>query len=123
MRSKALIILTLVLSVAGTFLICFEELVRSHFGGPMTIAGLPISNASVTGEWYPDFLWTGKAWSIEVQSDEALELKLDGGTYVVPKGSHTVYSNHDNTNTGEFGTKEFWGYPKTVAIRPLDSRP
>ena len=62
----------------------------------------------------------GKAWSIEVCSDEGIELTLDGRIYLIPKGSHTVYSNHDHTNTGEFGAKEFWGCPKKVQVAPLE---
>ncbi|MGL4229872.1 MAG: hypothetical protein ACRDAM_01045 [Casimicrobium sp.] len=109
-------------AVFFAFVIVLDATLRNRFGGPMTIDGLPISNASVTGAWNPDFLWLGRAWSIKVQSDEALELKLDGRTYVIPKGSHTVYSNHDHTNTGEFGAQAFWGYPNNVEIRPLDRK-
>ena len=99
------------------------EITRSQFGGPMTIDGLPISNATVTGAWKPDLLWGRKAWWITIQSDEVLELKLDGQRYVVPKGSHTIHANHDYTNTGQFGTEEFSGYPEKVEIRPLERTP
>lgn len=100
--------------------IVVDSAARSRLGGPMKIEGLPISNSSVMGTWKPDFLWTGRAWRIDVQSDENLELQLDGRKYVVPKGFHTVYSNHDHTNTKQYGDQEFWGYPERVEIRTLD---
>ncbi len=99
-----------------------DAMLRNYFGGPMKIDDLPISNVSVNGTWKPDFLWMGKAWRIEIQSDEALELKLDDRTYVIPKGSHAVYSNHDHTNTGEFGAEAFWGYPSRVEIRLFERK-
>lgn len=123
MRRTIGIVLGLVLGlVVAVLAMVVDEMVRRQFGGPMKIVGLPIGNASVTGEWNPDFLWTGKAWRIEVQSDEDLELDLDGRKYVLPKGSNKIYSNHDSTNTGEFGDEQFWGYPKHVEIRPLDEK-
>ena len=124
MRSIARNILGLVLCVVVfAFAVIVDEMARRQFGGSMKIHGLPIGNASVTGVWHPDFMLWGKAWSIQVQSDEGLELNLDGRTYVIPEGSHIVYSNHDNTNTGQFGTQEFWGYPENVEVRPLDRKP
>ncbi len=121
MRSACRFILGLALCV-GIFVIAVvvEEATRRQFGGTMVIHGLPISNAAVTGEWHPDFLWMGKAWSIDVRSDEGIELTLDGRIYLIPKGNHTIHSNHDHTNTGGFGTKEFWGYPKKVQVAPLE---
>jgi hypothetical protein len=116
-RGLFLIIVVLV------FAISIDEMLRNHFGGSMKIDGVPISNVSVAGAWKPDFLWEGKAWRIELRSDVDVELKLDGRAYVIPKGSHTVYSNHDHTNTGEFGNEAFWAYPKNVEIRALDRKP
>lgn len=89
----------------------------------MSIDGLPVNNASVTGTWTPDFLWAGKAWRLEIQSDDDLELSLDGKVYIIPKGSHEIYSNHDHTNTGQFGSQKFWGYPETIKVRPIDKKP
>ncbi len=89
----------------------------------MSIDGLPINNSSVTGTWMPDFLWAGKAWTIVIQSDAYLELTLDGRVYIIPKGSHEIYSNHNHTNTGQFGNREFWGYPGRIKVRQLDKKP
>lgn len=100
-----------------------ESSIRSRYGGPMSINGLPVNNASVTGTWMPDFLWAGKAWKIVIQSDDDLELSLDGRAYIIPKGSHEIYLNHDHTNTGQFGSQEFWGYPDEIELRQLDKKP
>ena len=105
------------------FAVFVESGIRSVYGGPMSIDGLPLNNSSVTGTWMPDFLWAGKAWRLEIQTDDDLELKLDDKVYIIPKGSHEVYSNHDHTNTGKFGGQEFWGYPEKVEVRPLDRKP
>jgi hypothetical protein len=105
------------------FAVFVESSIRSHYSGPMSIDGLPVSNASVTGTWTPDFLWVGRAWRLVIQSDDDLELSLDGKVYIIPKGSHEIYSNHDHTNTGQFGSHEFWGYPENIEVRPLESKP
>jgi len=105
------------------FAVFVESSIRSRYGGPMSIDGLPINNASVTGKWMPDFLWAGKAWKIVIQSDDDLELSLDDRVYIIPKGSHEIYSNHNHTNTGHFGSQEFWGYPDKIEVRQLDKKP
>jgi hypothetical protein len=101
------------------FAVFVESSIRSRYREPMSIVGLPINNASVTGTWMPDFLWAGKAWKIDIKSDEDLELILDDKVYIIPKGSHQIHSNHDHTNTGQFGGQEFWGYPENIEVRPL----
>ncbi len=124
MRSTAKILAGVAGAVAlFVFAVFVESSVRSWYGGPLSVDGLPVNNARVTGTWTPDFLWVGKAWTIEVQSDEDLELSLDGRVYVIPQGSHELYSNHDNTNTGLFGSQDFWGYPEKIEVRPLDRMP
>jgi hypothetical protein len=106
--------------VVFAFAIGIDALARSYFGGAMKIDGLPINNASVIGVWKPDFFWSGKAWWIDIQSEADLELSLDGRIYMIPKGSHSIYSNHDHTNTPKFGDTAFWGYPMNVAVRRFD---
>ncbi len=49
---------------------------------------------------------------ITTNSPEGVEIILDGLTYDIPQGSHKIYSNHDHTNTGQFGSQDFWGYPE-----------
>jgi len=100
-----------------------EISIRSRYGGAMTVHGLPINNVSVTGSWIPDFLWSGKAWHLKIQTDDDLELSLDDKIYIIPKGAHVVYSNHDHTNTGQFGEQDFWGYPEKVEVRLLNGPP
>jgi len=124
MRSTAKIGIAVAITVSlFVFAIFVESSIRSRYGGHMSIDGLPVNNARVTGTWTPDFFWVGKAWTIEVQSDEDLELSLDGRVYVIPQGSHKIYSNHDHTNTGQFGSQEFWGNPERIEVRPLDRMP
>lgn len=124
MRSTAKIVAGVAIALAMfVFAVFVESNIRGRYGGPMSIDGLPVNNASVTGTWIPDFLWAGKAWRLEIQSDDDLELSLDDKVYIIPKGSHEIYSNHDHTNTGQFGSQEFWGYPERVEVRPLDRTP
>jgi len=124
MRTAAKIGLSVLMLVAvALFAGVAEGIVRSKFGGAMTIAGLPIDGAQVEGTWQPDFLWFGRAWRIQVQCESPLEFVLDGKSYVVPVGSHVLYSHHDHTNTGQFGGEEFWGYPKRIDVRSLPAKP
>jgi len=39
----------------------------------------------------------------------------------IPTGKHRLYSNHDNTNTGDFGGTQFWGFPKDVRVSVIRS--
>ena len=124
MRRTARILAGVAIAVALFVFAAFVELsVRSRYGGTISIDGLPINNAHVTGTWTPDIFWVGKAWTIEVQSEEDLELNFDGRVYVIPRGAHELYSNHDATNTGLFGSQDFLGYPEKVEVRPLDRKP
>lgn len=104
-----------------TAAVVIEAMTRNQFRASMKIDGIPINNVVVTGTCWPDFPWVGKAWKIDIQSDKDLELRLDSHSYVVPKGSHTVYSNHDHTNTMQYGDRAFWTYPESVEIHALDS--
>ncbi|SRR6056297_1189646 len=106
---------------AAAFVI--EASVRSCYGGQMTISGLPVTNARVTGAWTPDFFCVGKAWTIKVQSKQGVEIILDGSPYRIPPGSHELYSNHNQTNTGQFGNQDFWGYPEEVKVRSVAKHP
>ena len=61
MRSKAKVVAGIAIALAiFVFAIFAESSVRSRYGGPMSIDGLPLHNASVTGTWTPDFLWAKK---------------------------------------------------------------
>ena len=110
------------LAIAG-ILICglcgiviLEELFRQSRGGDISVAGLPIDGVQVQAKWHPDFLWTGRAWSIQIQTTKDLRLQLDHRSYLIPPGTHHLYSNHDSTNTATYGSSAFWGYPKGVSI-------
>jgi|GEM_PF-1530820 len=124
MRTKIKIVAGLAVALAiFVFAVFVESSIRNRYAGPMSINGLPINNASVTGMWMQDFLWADKAWKIAVQSDDGLELRLDGSVYIIPKGSREIYSNHDHTNTGQFGSQEFCGYTNEIEVRKIDKMP
>ncbi|MEO0530893.1 MAG: hypothetical protein AAF266_10025 [Planctomycetota bacterium] len=109
--------------LAGIFLVSIlvaDAMVRISAGGAMPINGPPLDGTKVNGQWHPDFLWAGKAWQIEIETTQRVRLSLDDKDYVIPKGAHTLYSNHDHTNTGEYGDGNFWGYPANVTVRPVD---
>jgi hypothetical protein len=116
-------LITTILAVGAipVTVIFIESAVRSHQGGNLPIDGLPIEKATVTGKWQPDFLWAGKAWWIEVESAVPLHVCIDGWQGKIPTGIHSLYSNHDHTNTGEFGDTEFWGFPKSIRISVIRS--
>ncbi|MCA9061250.1 MAG: hypothetical protein KDA85_22205 [Planctomycetaceae bacterium] len=118
-RIVAGVAITVVVLIAA---VVIEARVRSQSGGPMVIHGIPVSNAEVRGTWAPDFLWAGREWQLDIKSEVELELRLDGGVYFIPRGSHSIYSNHDHTNTGRFGGPEFWRYPEEVEVRSLDGK-
>ncbi len=118
MKNTAKIIAGVAFALAlFVFAVFVESGLRGRYGSTMSIDGLPIKNVLVTGTWIPDFMWVGKAWEIEVKTEEDLELTLDGQVYFIPKGSHRIYSNHDSTNTEQFGSRKFSGYPKKVEVR------
>ena len=124
MRNAVKIVMAVAIALTLFVSMVFVEAsIRSYYGGPMNVEGLPVNKASVKGSWVPDFLWVGKAWRLEIQTDEDLELSLDDNLYTIPKGSHVIYSNHDHTNTGKFGDQEFHGYPKKVGVRLLARKP
>lgn len=83
----------------------------------LAIVGLPIEGAEVSGAHSPDFLWVGRAWWIEIDTTKPLLLTLDDWCGRIPVGVHKVFSNHDHTNTGQYGDKDFWGFPKSVSVR------
>jgi hypothetical protein len=85
----------------------------------LTIAGSPISGAVFSGAYKPDFLWTGRAWWIEVDTDRPLLLTLDDWTGRIPVGNHVIHTNHDHTNTGLYGDRDFWGFPESISIREV----
>ncbi len=112
-RSAAIAVILLT-AMSGVVLL--EESIRQQTGGPIEISGLPIPGVQIAGQWHPDFLWTGRAWRIRIQTERSLRLQLDERIYDIPSGDHTLYSNHDSTNTGQYGSAAYWGYPQHVLV-------
>lgn len=98
-----------------------DEGIRSIQRETMPVNGLPLPNIKVTAMRKPDFLWAGTAWWIDIETDTPLIIQLDDWQGKVPAGRHKIFSNHDSTNTGEFGKARFWREPKEikVSIDPL----
>ncbi len=91
-----------------------EEVIRAFQKEQMPVEGLPIKGVTVTSTWKPDFLWSGKAWLMTIQTDRILELQINHWSGEVPIGEHKIFGNHDRTNTDDYGAREFWGTPKTI---------
>ncbi len=83
----------------------------------MHISGTPIADVDISGTHKPDFLWLGRAWRIEMNTQQPLILTLDHWQGEIPPGKHTIYANHDSTNTGQYNEKSFGGFPASVAVR------
>lgn len=110
-------ILKIAAGVAFFLAIAFaEELIRSTQRESMHVNGLPLPNVQITAMWQPDFLWAGKAWWIDIETNVPLVIQLDTWRGEVPSGKHKVFGNHDYTNTGDYGKTQFWGKPKEVKV-------
>ncbi|MFN0127533.1 MAG: hypothetical protein ACKV19_12700 [Verrucomicrobiales bacterium] len=107
------------LGVVAVGLVMGEAWLRGMQREEMVIGGLPVEGARITGVYHPDFLWAGRAWEIRVETADPLVLTLDQWTGRIPAGNHTIFSNHDYTNTGRFGERDFWGMAKTVVVRKV----
>lgn len=110
------------LAGALLFLVCTvtgDAWIRGTQTSELSIAGTPVDGAEISGAYMPDFLWAGRAWWIEIDTDKPLLLSLDEWSGRIPVGVHKVYSNHDTTNTGQYGGRDFWGFPKSVSVRAM----
>lgn len=96
-----------------------EEYLRSLQARPIPVelaTGLP---ASVSASQRPDFLWAGVAWHIEVNSTVPVELEVDGRTRIhLPAGETTIYSNHDVSNTSDYGLGLMPHPPNGISVKP-----
>lgn len=78
-----------------------------------------VPGTTVTSSRRPDFLWAGTAWWIDTESPVPFELEIDSSKAEIPKGTHTIFSNHDYNNLREYGLEEFRGdFPEKVTVRP-----
>ena len=109
-------------AAAFMFFVCAvlgDAWIRGTQTAELSIAGTPVDGADISGAYMPDFLWAGRAWWIDIDTDRPLLLTLDEWTGRIPVGVHRVYSNHDHTNTGQYGDGDFWGFPESVSIRAV----
>jgi hypothetical protein len=96
-----------------------EAAIRSTQRHPLSIKGPSIPGTTIHGSWGPDFLWMGKAWWIEVDTQTPLVLKLNHRWIgKIPIGKHNIYENHDNTNTEMFGPAAFNSFPDNIEFTP-----
>ncbi len=109
------------LLAAGLFITAAfgETWLRQTHTTALPINGLPIDGVKASATHTPDFLWQGDAWWIEIETDKPLLLRLDNWSGHIPAGSHKVYSNHDHTNTGQYGGQQSWGLPETVIVQAV----
>ena len=110
------------ITVAFVIFVCAvigEAWIRGTQIAELSIAGPPIEGTEISGAYMPDFLWAGRAWWIEIKTDKPLLLNLDEWSGRIPVGVHKVYSNHDQTNTGQYGDGEFWGFPESVSVQEM----
>ncbi|MDB5341226.1 MAG: hypothetical protein JWN70_6845 [Planctomycetaceae bacterium] len=73
--------------------------------------------AKVSAGFMPDFLWSGEAWWVEVESNEPVLIDFDGKwSATIPPGDHRVYGNHDNNNTRDFNPVTWHMTPALVTV-------
>jgi hypothetical protein len=109
-------------AVVFVFFVCAvigDAWIRRTQTAELSIAGTSVKGAEISGAYVPDFLWAGRAWWIEIDTDRPLLLSLDEWSGRIPVGVHKVYSNHDSTNTGQYGDGDFWGFPQSVSVREV----
>ncbi len=101
-------VLIFVLGVIG------ESKLRQSKLTEIEVLGAPLEGVEASAHSIPDFLWIGRSWWVEIDTAVPLRLHLDEWVGRIPKGQHRIYSNHDHTNTGDHGAKDFWGYPGRI---------
>ncbi len=99
-------------------LVVGEAYLRSYQAKPIPVdiaPGLPVSVSACRN---PDFLWAGEAWHIDVKSDRPLELEIDGRIRIrLPAGTTEIYSNHDISNTRDYGLHALDGTPSRISVK------
>ena len=92
-----------------------EEYIRSLSREPISVVIADGLSAEVEAYVQPDFLWAGEAWWIEVRAEVPVLLGInDEWQAVIPPGTNTIFSNHDENNTAKFGTSAWWKVPTKI---------
>jgi hypothetical protein len=99
-----------------------EEYLRSLQAKPIPVELAPGLPVSVSASQRPDFHWAGVAWHIEVESTVPVELEVDGRTRIhLSVGKTTIYSNHDVSNTSDYGLGLMPHPPTRISVKPSPS--
>jgi hypothetical protein len=84
----AAIMLAFVLGVIG------EGGIRSLAVRPLPVLIAIDVKAEVSANVRPDFLWSGKAWIVSINSEGPVSIDFDGRwKAIVPAGKHRIYHN------------------------------
>ncbi|MDB5345250.1 MAG: hypothetical protein JWP89_3627 [Schlesneria sp.] len=119
-RIAATILAPCVPFIVGVFLMLLagvaEGYVRSLARKPIPVIIQDDLHAVITADVAPDFLWIGQAWRVNVDCDTSVLLEFNSDwTASLPPGRHQIYSDHDNDNTADYGSKAgFRQKPPTV---------
>lgn len=99
-------------------LACLAECgIRAIFREEIPVVRSSESDVVLSAYHQPDFLWMGTAWWISYETDLPFSIDLgDGNSVVLPAGKHSIFSNHDFSNTRDYGIKFKGDYPDTIAI-------
>ena len=90
--------------------------VRQRKAIPVSFEGH--EKAKVTAYVWPDFLWIGNAWYVDIECDHPVSIDFDGEWKAsLPRGTTTIYSNHDSNNTAKFGAASWYATPKVIVVK------
>ena len=121
LKILGLVLGAMALFVLGIFTECF---IRSFARKPIPVVREGDVRAEVAAYVQPDFLWAGEAWCIEVSSDTAVVVDLDGKwSAVIPPGTNTIHSNHDVNNTAKLGSNLWWKTPSRITVKEVQPQP
>ena len=110
--------------IAFLALVLGEAYLRTFFAERIPVEIAPGVRATASAGSRPDFLWIGESWHIQVKSDQAVELEVDGRIRIrLPSGNATIYSNHDSSNAADYGIRDLRGPPSRVSVKPPPKPP
>ncbi len=94
-----------------------ELKIRSDLRTALPVNSTEAPTAEVAAWSQPDLFCMGTMWWISIETNVPINVVLDGvWTANVPAGSHTIYANHDDNNTQEYGPTFRWTVPTTITV-------
>jgi len=91
--------------------------IRAFFVEEISTSGESPDGLVISGKRKPDFLWWGYAWWVDYSSKESFYLDFgDGVDILMPAGEHSIYSNHDYSNTSDYGIEFSGDYPTDLKV-------